>query len=49
MMHYVLTENAALLHGVAPADWTLNNVAQMRTQFDKLGFDFQWDRVKLGY
>jgi leucyl-tRNA synthetase len=37
-------ENAALLNGSHPAEWTESNIAQMREQFDSLGFDFQWDR-----
>src|SRR5258708_35301614 len=31
-------ENAALKHGVAPAEWTKKNIAHMREQFKSLGF-----------
>lgn len=37
-------ENAALKHGVAPADWTYRNIDHMRAQFKQLGLSFDWSR-----
>ena len=37
-------ENAAVVRGVAAADWTRDNVRSMRAQLDSLGFAFDWDR-----
>ncbi|MBI5447893.1 MAG: leucine--tRNA ligase [Gammaproteobacteria bacterium] len=37
-------ENAAILHGVAPAKWTYENIAHMRTQFKRLGLAYDWTR-----
>ena len=37
-------ENAALKHGVAPAQWTQQNIAYMRKQLKSLGFGYDWDR-----
>jgi leucyl-tRNA synthetase len=37
-------ENAAIKSGVAPAAWTLDNMAYMRRQLDALGFAFDWSR-----
>ncbi len=37
-------ENAALKHGVAPADWTYANINHMRKQLQKLGLSFDWSR-----
>lgn len=37
-------ENAALKHGVAPAEWTKNNIAAMKEQFLKLGNAYDWKR-----
>ena len=37
-------ENAAIKHGVAPAAWTKDNIAYMRTQMQRLGFGFDWSR-----
>ncbi len=37
-------ENAALKHKVAPAAWTKQNIAHMRTQFKRLGFAYDWQR-----
>lgn len=36
-------ENAARERGIAPKDWTLSNIEQMRKQLDILGFDFNWE------
>jgi len=37
-------ENAAIKHGVAPAEWTKKNIAQMRTQLKSLGLALDWRR-----
>ncbi|QJA06819.1 leucine--tRNA ligase [Thermosulfurimonas marina] len=37
-------ENAALKHGVHPADWTYDNIAYMRRQLRRLGFSYDWAR-----
>jgi len=37
-------ENAALKHGVPPARWTRENIAQMKTQLQQLGLAYDWDR-----
>lgn len=37
-------ENAAIKSGVAPAAWTYDNMAYMRTQLDALGLGFDWSR-----
>ena len=37
-------ENAAIQHQVPPAQWTLQNIADMRTQLARLGFAYDWDR-----
>ena len=37
-------ENAAIANNVPPADWTLNNIAEMRRQLARLGFAYDWDR-----
>lgn len=35
-------ENAALKNGTQPRDWTLRNMAQMKTQMDRLGLGYDW-------
>ncbi len=37
-------ENAAIERGVPPAEWTYQNIAQMRQQLDQLGISFDWER-----
>jgi len=37
-------ENAAMQHGVHPADWTYENIAYMRSQLKRLGFGYDWNR-----
>lgn len=37
-------ENAAIAHGVAPADWTKNNIKKMRKQLNTLGLSIDWGR-----
>ncbi len=37
-------ENAALKENRDPREWTLGNIAQMKAQFQRLGFAFDWSR-----
>ncbi|MCB9709049.1 MAG: leucine--tRNA ligase [Myxococcales bacterium] len=37
-------ENAAIAHHRHPRDWTLQNIAQMRAQMQRLGFGYDWER-----
>jgi len=37
-------ENAAIERGVNPADWTEQNIAQMRSQLQRLGLSIDWKR-----
>ena len=37
-------ENAAIKHGVPPAEWTYRNIAEMRGQLDRLGYGYDWSR-----
>lgn len=37
-------ENAAMKHGVHPADWTYDNIDYMRGQLKRLGFGYDWSR-----
>ncbi|MBP2645588.1 MAG: leuS [Firmicutes bacterium] len=37
-------ENAAIKHGVHPADWTWDNIDNMRRQQQELGLAYDWDR-----
>ncbi|MEQ1637620.1 MAG: leucine--tRNA ligase [Methylococcales bacterium] len=37
-------ENAAMQHGVHPADWTYSNIDYMREQLKRLGFGYDWER-----
>jgi leucyl-tRNA synthetase len=37
-------ENAAIERGLAPAKWTYDNIAYMRTQLKRLGFGYDWRR-----
>ncbi|MCH5276259.1 MAG: leucine--tRNA ligase [Desulfovibrionaceae bacterium] len=37
-------ENAAIKHGVHPAEWTYSNIANMRTQLKRLGYSYDWRR-----
>jgi leucyl-tRNA synthetase len=37
-------ENAAMQHGVHPADWTYENIDYMRDQLKRLGFGYDWER-----
>lgn len=37
-------ENAAIKHNVPPAEWTAQNIDDMRAQLKQLGFAYDWDR-----
>lgn len=37
-------ENAAIQNGIHPAKWTLDNIANMRSQLKSLGFSYDWSR-----
>ncbi len=37
-------ENAAIQHGIHPAVWTTENIANMRVQLKKMGLSYDWDR-----
>ncbi|MCY4041372.1 MAG: leucine--tRNA ligase [Gammaproteobacteria bacterium] len=37
-------ENAAIERNVPPARWTAQNIENMRSQFNRLGFAFDWSR-----
>ncbi|MBO5667366.1 MAG: leucine--tRNA ligase, partial [Firmicutes bacterium] len=37
-------ENAAIKHGIHPAKWTIENIAEMEEQLKELGFSYDWDR-----
>jgi len=37
-------ENAAIDRGIAPARWTYDNIAEMKSQMEPLGFAFDWTR-----
>jgi leucyl-tRNA synthetase len=37
-------ENAAIQHGVHPAQWTYDNIALMKRQLSRMGFSYDWDR-----
>jgi leucyl-tRNA synthetase len=36
-------ENAAIKNKVHPQEWTLNNIAQMKKQLNKMGISYDWD------
>ena len=37
-------ENAAIDRGIHPAQWTQQNIEQMKTQLQQLGLSYDWDR-----
>lgn len=37
-------ENAAIKHGRPPAEWTYQNIDQMRVQLKRLGLSYDWSR-----
>ncbi|MDD2294889.1 MAG: class I tRNA ligase family protein, partial [Eubacteriales bacterium] len=42
-------ENAAIKHGAHPAEWTKQNISEMRTQLKQLGFSYDWNREVATY
>ncbi len=37
-------ENAAIKRGIPPAQWTYSNIEDMRAQFKRLGYGYDWTR-----
>ncbi|MCG8394819.1 MAG: class I tRNA ligase family protein, partial [Pseudomonadales bacterium] len=37
-------ENAAIKHGLPPAEWTRTNIDYMKGQLRRLGFGYDWER-----
>jgi leucyl-tRNA synthetase len=37
-------ENAAIKHNLHPEEWTLNNIAFMKKQLQRMGFGYDWQR-----
>ncbi len=37
-------ENAAIKHGIAPSEWTWDNIHEMEDQLRQLGLSYDWDR-----
>src|ERR671918_1960843 len=37
-------ENAAIEHRIHPATWTYGNIAEMKTQLQRMGFSYDWTR-----
>jgi leucyl-tRNA synthetase len=37
-------ENAAIKHGVHPAEWTYKNIEKMKRQLNRMGLSYDWDR-----
>ncbi|MFO0752454.1 MAG: leucine--tRNA ligase [Thermodesulfovibrionales bacterium] len=37
-------ENAAIKHGLHPAQWTYENIDSMKKQLDRMGLSYDWDR-----
>ncbi len=37
-------ENAAIKNNTPPREWTLSNIAKMRTQMRRIGLSYEWDR-----
>jgi leucyl-tRNA synthetase len=37
-------ENAAIKHGIPPAEWTRSNIADMKQQFGRMGASFDWNK-----
>jgi leucyl-tRNA synthetase len=40
-------ENAAIKNNTPPREWTLNNIAQMKVQMQRLGLSFDWAGTEL--
>jgi len=41
-------ENAAIERGIPPAKWTYSNIEDMRGQFKRLGYAYDWSRSLTG-
>jgi len=37
-------ENAAIKHGIHPAEWTNKNIVNMKKQLDRMGLSYDWTR-----
>ncbi len=37
-------ENAAIKHNVHPSDWTYKNIEKMKSQLNRMGFSYDWER-----
>ncbi len=37
-------ENAAIKHGVHPAEWTYKNIENMKKQLNRMGLSYDWER-----
>ncbi len=37
-------ENAAIKHNVHPSDWTYRNIEKMKSQLNRMGFSYDWER-----
>ena len=37
-------ENAAIQHNTPPGQWTIQNIAEMKKQLQRLGFSYDWQR-----
>ena len=37
-------ENAAIKHGVHPAEWTYKNIGDMKKQLNRMGLSYDWER-----
>lgn len=42
-------ENAAIQHGISPAIWTRQNIAEMTAQLKQLGYSYDWSRAVYTY
>ncbi|HUY62846.1 MAG TPA: class I tRNA ligase family protein [Candidatus Paceibacterota bacterium] len=42
-------ENAAIKHGIDPAEWTKKNIERMRTQLESMGPSFDWSKEVITY